>query len=463
MMRAKNCMRIAVRIYKWNNFPFLVLFLGMLLLHLTVSYGTVDDSWYLNNIVLKSNGWGVASFFGMDIWSYLMNRYQSWTSGLVIEYAMIMIVSHRILWTIANIGMVILIAQCISLFFPAEDIRKKNWIITCLMFIFPFQITGSTGWVVTSMNYIWVPALGLYAMMSVYKAFQGIKMKWYEYLLCTIALIYAANEEQMCAVLLAVFLVSTIYLLKNKKLNIYIMFQAIICIGGVVLILTCPGNALRAASEIPKWFPDYTQLSFMQKTELGYSSSLYEFIMQPNLIFTIFSFLLLISIFLKQKNKILRTIAAIPFTASLILGLFGSYTSTVFPWIAAVKNAMTIYGTGATLASLQSLFPDVLLAMICLSVIYSLYHAFDNKNTGLLAILIILLGFATRIVMGFSPTIWASGERTFTIMFFSFIICSVMLYNQIMKTHMFKYDHIFMPTISSIAVLSYLNILFVAV
>ena len=80
-------MRIAVRIYKWNNFPFLVLFLGMLLLHLTVSYGTVDDSWYLNNIVLKSNGWGVASFFGMDIWSYLMNRYQSWTSGLVIEYA----------------------------------------------------------------------------------------------------------------------------------------------------------------------------------------------------------------------------------------------------------------------------------------------------------------------------------------------------------------------------------------
>ncbi len=458
-----KCKKMLNRLYQWDSFPFVILVSGMILLHLTITYGTVDDSWCLDNLVLDKNGWSISSFLGMDLRSYFVYRYQTWSSRLVIEYVALMIISHRILWTIVNIAMVLLIARCISLFFPSENIRKKNWMITCLMFIFPFQITGDTGWVATSMNYLWVLALGLYAMMSVYKAFQGIRMKWYEYLLCTIALFYAVNAEQMCAVLLAVFLISTIYLLKTKKINIYIMFQTLICAGGMVLILICPGNALRAASEIPKWFPDYTQLSFMQKTELGYSSSLYEFIMQPNLIFTIFSFLLLISIFLKQKNKILRTIAAIPFATSLIFGLFGSYASTVFPWIAAVKNAMTIYGTGATFASVQSLFPDVLLAMICLSVLFSIYHAFDNKDTGLLAILIVLLGFATRIMMGFSPTIWASGERTFTIMFFSFIICSVMLYNQIMKTHMFKYDHVFMPAITSIAALSYLNILFVAV
>lgn len=458
-----KCKKMLNRLYQWDSFPFVILVSGMILLHLTITYGTVDDSWCLDNLVLDKNGWSISSFLGMDLRSYFVYRYQTWSSRLVIEYVALMIISHRILWTAVNIAMVLLIARCISLFFPSGNIRKKNWMITCLMFIFPFQITGDTGWVATSMNYLWVLALGLYAMVSVYKAFQGIRMKWYEYLLCTIALFYAVNAEQMCAVLLAVFLISTIYLLKTKKINIYIMFQTLICAGGMVLVLICPGNALRAASEIPKWFPDYTQLSFMQKTELGYSSSLYEFIMQPNLIFTIFSFLLLISIFLKQKNKILRTIAAIPFATSLIFGLFGSYASTVFPWIAAVKNAMTIYGTGATFASVQSLFPDVLLAMICLSVLFSIYHAFDNKDTGLLAILIVLLGFATRIMMGFSPTIWASGERTFTIMFFSFIICSVMLYNQIMKTHMFKYDHIFMPAITSIAALSYLNILFVAV
>ena len=216
------------RLYQWDSFPFVILVSGMILLHLTITYGTVDDSWCLDNLVLDKNGWSISSFLGMDLRSYFVYRYQTWSSRLVIEYVALMIISHRILWTAVNLAMILLIARCVSVYFPSENTRKKNWLITCLMFIFPFQITGDTGWVATSMNYLWVLALGLYAMMSVYKAFQGIRMKWYEYLLCTIALFYAVNAEQMCAVLLAVFLISTIYLLKTKKINIYIMFQTLI-------------------------------------------------------------------------------------------------------------------------------------------------------------------------------------------------------------------------------------------
>lgn len=447
------------RIYSWDYFPFLILMLGMLVVHLVLSYGTSDDSWYLNNLVLKNNGIGVASIFGMDMNSYLTWRYQTWTSDLLIEFAMVMVVSHRILWTIGNLGMILLFSRCVSMYFPAENLRAKNWMIVCLMFIFPFSIIGSTGWVVTSMNYLWVPALGLYAMLPLYKSYHNYKMKWHEYLLCTLALLYAANEEQMCIVLTGMFLVGTAYLLYKKKFHWYLLMQTLICISGVVLILTCPGNALRSAFEIGKWFPDYSQFSFFQKVELGYSSTLYQMIMNPNVIVALFCLLLAIAVFYKSSNRAVRTIGMIPFISSLVLGIFGSGTSQIFPWIAKVKSALTQYGTGATFSSLQSLFPDILLGGICVCVIVGLIKTFEKKEIGFLSVLIILLGFATRAVMGFSPTIWASGERTFAILYFALIVCSVMIYNQIVKTSSFHGNRMLMSVVALLAVLSYINTL----
>ncbi|MFA0816677.1 MAG: DUF6056 family protein [Anaerofustis sp.] len=447
------------RIYSWDYFPFLILMLGMLVVHLGTGYGILDDAWYLNNLVLKDNGIGITSLFGMDIGSYLVQRYQTGTSDLVIEFAMVMLVSHRALWIIGNLGMVLLFSRCVSMYFPTEDLRTKNWMIVCLMFIFPFCITGSTGWVVTSMNYLWVPALGLYAMLPLYKSYHNYKMKWYEYFFCTLALIYAANEELMCIFLTGMFLVGSIYLAFSKKSSLYVFLQTLICIGGVILVLICPGNAARSAYEIADKFPSFLQMSFFQKIELGYSSTLYHIIMKPNVLFTIFCAFLAIALFFRTGNRIIRTIGMIPLISSLVLGIFGNEMSEIFPWISKVKNALTQYGTGATFSSLHSLFPDVLFGGIVLCILFGLYEAFERKESGLFAVFVVLLGLSTRFVMGFSPTIWASGERTFAILYFSLIVCSVMLFNQIAKYSSLRFRQILFAVVSTIAVLSYINTL----
>lgn len=447
------------KIYAWDYFPFLILMLGMLVIHLGVGYGILDDAWYLKNIVLKDNGIGVSSFFGMDISSYLVQRFQTGTSDIIIEFAMVMLVSHRVVWTIGNMGMILLFSRCVSLYFPAEDLRSKNWMIVCLMFIFPFCITGSTGWVVTSMNYLWVPALGLYALLPLYKSYYNYEIKWYEYFFCTLALLYAANEELMCIVLSGMFLVGSVYLAFKKKFSWYVFLQTLICIGGVILILTCPGNAARSVYEIGDKFPSFLQMSFFQKIELGYSSTLYHIIMKPNVLFTVFCALLAIALFFRTGNRVIRTIGMIPFVSTLFLGMFGSVMSEIFPWITKVKNALTQYGTGATFSSLHSLFPDALLGGIVLCILLGLYESFERKESGLLAVLIVLLGLATRFVMGFSPTIWASGERTFSILYFSLIVCSIMLFNQIAKCGSSRFLRVLFAVISSTAVLSYINTL----
>lgn len=63
---------------------------------------------------------------------------------------------------------------------------------------------------------------------------------------------------------------------------------------------------------------------------------------------------------------------------------------------------------------------------------FSIYICFKGRFKGLLCIyILLLLGFASRIAMGFSPIIWASNDRTFIYMYFSVIICSLILYQEI--------------------------------
>lgn len=72
--------------------------------------------------------------------------------------------------------------------------------------------------------------------------------------------------------------------------------------------------------------------------------------------------------------------------------------------------------------------PDIILSLVCVAIIISLYVLFDDKKLSFLTIFILSLGFGSRMVMSFSPTIWASAQRTFMFMYLSILICSVILY-----------------------------------
>ncbi|BDP77051.1 hypothetical protein EfmAA242_12790 [Enterococcus faecium] len=54
----------------------------------------------------------------------------------------------------------------------------------------------------------------------------------------------------------------------NYKLSVF----SIISLAELIFSLTTPGNALRAAHEINKWFPEYKNFNFLNKLDLGISS-----------------------------------------------------------------------------------------------------------------------------------------------------------------------------------------------
>ena len=419
MSSFKNLM---LKIRNWKNVPWIVFAIVMVIVHFLLPMGIGDDEWFLK--VLENT----------DLHSYLVLRYYTWSSRLIIESVLVTLVHFPILWRLLDTVIMILIAVSIAKLFANQDSKKNNWLIFGLMLTYPFNYLGTAGWIATTLNYSWPLAFGLCSMVPIRNIIKGERIRWYEYIVYTLSLLYAANQEQMCTILLVVYSVFTVIMFINQKLPLFMVIQTILCGASFLFILTCPGNAARKAAEVATWFPEYDSIPFPVKIEMGFSSSLFEFVMKPNFIFNIFCGLLLIGIVLKYKNLLYRVIATVPLASGLILGTYSSVTNEFIPGISKIENSLTKFGTDLNLASFSSWIPDLILAVVCIAICISLLCFFKNELKSLLSIFIILLGFGSRVMLGISPTIWASSSRTFIFMYFSFIINSLILWNEIQQS-----------------------------
>ena len=132
--------------------------------------------------------------------------------------------------------------------------------------------------------------------------------------------------------------------------------------------------------------------------------------------------------FCKSKNKILRTLSVIDFSFFLLMGTFSNLTKTIYQNSSKffeIVNSQDIYGNSIALPNLICL---AIILFVSLSLIYLLYEVFDHK---LEYPLILIVGFASRIMMGFSPTIFASCSRTAIILYFSALVLSLIIYREL--------------------------------
>lgn len=419
-------MKAALR--KWiisDWFPFAVYAVIMLVYHFLINVGWGDDSWFCQIL-----GDGNAS---VDTWlNYLKSRYHGWTSRLVIEGVLVLIVHNKMLWRIADAVIMVWMAVALSVFFNKEKRVSVNWYIVCAMVSFPLKILSSAGWIATTLNYSWPLGMGFLAMIPIANDVHGKKSRRITYVLAVPALIYAVNQEQMCAVIFAISLFWTIWLsVRDKKIYKFVLFEALISFASLIFILTCPGNFERKELETLRFFPDFPELSFLRKAEMGYSSSLYEFIMKPNLVFLLFCIVMVAAVFCITKKALYRVFSVVSLAAVLSMGLFSDILVFVFPRIIGLRNRMTDVGTGIQLSEIRTWIPDLFITAVALCVLISIWGIYERKTEFIFPCYLLLLGLATHWIMGFSPTIWASDTRTFTFMYFSFIAAGTMIFRKI--------------------------------
>lgn len=347
---------------------------------------------------------------------FLVFRYQEWTSRLVIEIGEVIFCGFLplFIWKFINIGMYILLLYSISKLIITENKRQMNFVLTGALLCIPIFILAEAGWVATMNNYIWTAATGLYAMIPLRKIYDNEKISIFQAVTYIIAIIYAANQEQMAGILFIIYACFTFVYVRNKKVRPLIFVLDAIIIFSLISILLCPGNAFRKVQEIANWYPDYANFGILKKLQLGLTSMMDYCLVQERLLFVIFIFVITLSLWKNTCNLRSKIFALAPISICVAFKYSNTFLSKV-DFFDMENSKIYLYIKVITYLAILVLIG------------FSLYHIFKNDiKKKFLSILIFFVGVISRYVMGFSPTVYASGERTS--MFFYISICILIVY-----------------------------------
>lgn len=396
--------------YRVNRIlPYFILFFVALYIHSFWQAGG-DDVWFATILNNRTVG------------EYYVWRYQTWSSRLVVESMLIFLCRSNIwLWRVCDSAIIVLLVYSI-----VELIKNKRnedeievWTVMGLVVFFPYIYMSSAGWIATSLNYLWPLALGLYGLIPIKNVLNGEETSLFTEISVLPALLYASNTEQMAAILFVVYLIVILYYyIKSKRFSKELIINFIIVAINLGIVLTCTGNAQRTIAEM-HWFPNFEQFLLLQKIIMSFVTTTIQFWYEANSVYFIYTIILMIGVWLRNKSKIHRMIGAIPF-------VYYVFCSKGLEVIFRISPSLEIYSPFQYISQVgfsnytYYMYAAINLILVLINII-CYYLIFKKEYHFYIISLILLAGIASRLVVGLSPTFFASGERTAIYFVFSLI------------------------------------------
>lgn len=419
--------------------PFIIFFVVLLIWHCKIPL--MADDLTFKGIISRH------PLFPLNGNSYLEYRYSSWSSRTLIEFNLGILLSlPGKIWKLLDSIVFVLIPFLITkISIDSEKLSNKKSIfyntIGCLfvgIFIIAFyHIFEAAGWVATTINYTWPLCFALIHFYLLKEfVFKNKKLDTSKNigvnLILILSLIEATNSEQLLLVMLGIYLAIIIYCL-YKKIEIPKLIYVYLMIMILSLIYTaiCPGNINRYNKTIRTVFPEYATFNLINKLDIGTTLFLNWTTTRCDIITIIFFGIMgIYGYIISQKRKI----ALLTFIPIIIVLAFWTMR---FIGPASIVHFVALGGSVYGLLSLDSLTIQVCLTLyglMIMSVLVFLYlvYKYRTKELGYILTCLLIIGFASVIILGFTPSLFSSG-RIFFYFTFILIIISTMLIRDIDK------------------------------
>lgn len=398
---------------------YLILFVFMVVRHASVKLGVADDIWFLEQSK-------------MGLINYTQMRIQTWTSRNIIELVMLVLLNiNKWVWIILDSGMFVLVLHSLRrIICPTKE---NDGIITfflmLVIMLYPFGTFGVAGWYATTLNYVWPLALGLYGLSYIIQIISNEKISIAQQISYVVASLYAINQEQMCALFVGFYALFMIYsLVKHKKVSILayiILVLSFIMLGYHAL---CPGNELRKVAEMSAYYPAFYGFKLMDKLLLGVLSTIAIGSLQPAYIIFVWNIMLIYIIYKNTKNKGQYLLVGLMTFVTFVVSVSDRYCN--HRGFYQIFNVFNDYTKVIEHISLNMNVCLIILYFICILLIsfYVIKTNLGNK-TMFISLIIICAAFCSRVVLGFSPSIFVSGTRTFVNSYFLIVIATFLCVN----------------------------------
>ncbi len=385
---------------------------------------------------------------------YLLMRYEKWTSRFIIESILTALVKSNIyVWRIFTTILVTVIAECAIDLFISEKNKKFSFVVYLLALLtIPYLVFCDAGWVATTTNYLWPLAAFMPICLVLKKIFENKKISLFEKIQTGVLTLVATNIEPLVLCVLgfsiALFLYNTYTTkdtVKGQLTKLDNTFLLIIAISFVSLLLTllAPGNAYRTVSETGTWYPEFADFSLIEKVELGFVSTMPFFyantIYVSNLMYPTNFVMLLLMLFVcikLGKDKKYKTLALQ--ALGIIILLFGQ-AHIIAQTFGKQLNKSWYVLANAKIGQLSDfdstyIYLEILIYIaVFAALLVGIFQALGKEKKAILACVVLLAGFCTRLVMGFSPTVYASGTRTFLFTIVAILIVTVIVIDDLIS------------------------------
>lgn len=253
--------------------------------------------------------------------NYVINQYGNWSSRTVINFIMYFFSTHNVIYFALTSAFLIFILQLsLSQLFNANKQICLDLCLSLLVLIIPYPYFSTAGWIATTTTYLWPIVAAVYSVNITFRSAYSIK--WYQYILASLATIYAANNEQIMIVLFILYIATIIInftkykLFKNSK---FIYLQFIFVILDFAYFVLCPGNIARSHAETVRWFPEFAKLNIVNKLDIGFMTTGEHILFGNSLVILLLVSLLFLLSMLTSRKMVLSSITLLIVIISNIL------------------------------------------------------------------------------------------------------------------------------------------------
>ena len=415
--------------------PFLIFLIILLCYHWKLAVVTADYPTF-QTIVSKH------PLLSLTKNGFLSYRYATWSSRSLIEFNVGVLVSvpteiWRILDSVIFAAIAVLLSKLLA------NNNESPFFYNCLaclfvgLFILTFsKILESAGWLATTTNYIWPICFILihfYLLKEfIFKNKDISKFKrTIIYLILIITLLEAISSEQLLVMVGGAYLFTIVYCL-YKKIEIpkLIYLFIIIILFNFIYDFCCPGNINRVKVVTKMGFPDYANFNIINKLDVGINYFLSWILMAKDLFSVTFLALLGVYTYLISNKKKITIITLIPCLAVLF---FASLRFANFTTVYSYFDLTNLKHGLLSLGFIRMLSCGGMYLIITLIPLYSIYLIYkDNKKLGYFIFVLLILGFGSVIISGFTPSLTSDG-RIYLNYLFVMIILDYLLVDKILE------------------------------
>lgn len=354
--------------------------------------------------------------------SFVIKRYETWSSRFWIEGATLIASKHLILFYIFTVILTLLFFYSLSELFSFNEYHSNLVLVVFFIALFPVVSLQSAGPIATIVNYIWPSALFLYWLMTD----RHRKMKNIGSLQNSLSILFLGLSvfNEGLAIILCLYLILCLIVEKKNFFNTYRMICLAISLLSFLNVLLCPGNQNRGMLEMARWFPTFNHLSFLDKILIQFNNIASNLIVSHNLLEVLVILLFIKAIQRRQRLSIILSGAVIMLT-SASHQLISDRLSVIVKESPEKEFNQQIIGT--------LLKPTLIFATLILLIVLIIILLYGKSKTSLMIIASLVITFSSAMAISLSPTLLASADRPLLFLYFALVFNCIFLVNDLSK------------------------------